>query len=102
MAEDFYAMLGVRRDASSDEIKRAYRRLARELHPDVNPDPETQEKFKEISQAYDVLSDPEKRQMYDLGGDPFAAAGAGGAAGFGGFGAAGFPFSEFVDAVFGA
>ncbi|MFY9865875.1 MAG: DnaJ domain-containing protein, partial [Trebonia sp.] len=67
MAEDFYAMLGVRRDASSDEIKRAYRRLARELHPDVNPDPETQEKFKEISQAYDVLSDPEKRQMYDLG-----------------------------------
>ena len=102
MAEDFYAMLGVRRDASSDEIKRAYRRLARELHPDVNPDPETQEKFKEISQAYDVLSDPEKRQMYDLGGDPFAAAGAGGAAGFGGFGAGGFPFSEFVDAVFGA
>ena len=87
MAEDFYAMLGVRRDASSDEIKRAYRRLARELHPDVNPDPETQEKFKVISQAYDVLSDPEKRQMYDLGGDPFAAAGAGGAAGFGGFGA---------------
>ena len=81
VAEDFYAMLGVRRDASSDEIKRAYRRLARELHPDVNPDPETQEKFKEISQAYDVLSDPEKRQMYDLGGDPFAAAGAGGAPG---------------------
>jgi molecular chaperone DnaJ len=102
VAEDFYGMLGVRRDASPDEIKRAYRRLARELHPDVNPDPETQEKFKEISQAYDVLSDPEKRQMYDLGGDPFAGAGAGGAAGFGGFGAAGFPFSEFVDAVFGA
>jgi molecular chaperone DnaJ len=102
VAEDFYAMLGVRRDASTDEIKRAYRRLARELHPDVNPDPETQEKFKEISQAYDVLSDPEKRQMYDLGGDPFAGAGAGGAAGFGGFGSAGFPFSEFVDAVFGA
>ena len=102
MAEDYYAMLGVRRDAGQDEIKRAYRRLARELHPDVNPDPETQEKFKEISQAYDVLSDPEKRQMYDLGADPFATAGAGGAAGFGGFGAAGFPFSDFVDAVFGA
>ena len=101
MAEDYYAMLGVRRDAGQDEIKRAYRRLARELHPDVNPDPETQEKFKEISQAYDVLSDPEKRQMYDLGADPFASAG-GGAAGFGGFGAAGFPFSDFVDAVFGA
>ncbi len=102
MADDYYALLGVRRDASQDEIKRAYRRLARELHPDVNPDPETQEKFKEINQAYEVLQDPEKRQMYDLGGDPFAAAGAG-AAGFGGFGgAAGFPFSEFVDAVFGA
>src|SRR5215469_3487550 len=94
-------MLGVRRDAGPDEIKRAYRRLARELHPDVNPDPETQEKFKEISQAYEVLSDPEKRQMYDLGADPFATA-TPGAGGFGGFGASGFPFSEFVDAVFGA
>ena len=101
MAEDYYALLGVRRDASSDEIKRAYRRLARELHPDVNPDPETQEKFKEINQAYEVLQDTDKRQMYDLGGDPFAGAGAG-TAGFGGFGGAGFPFSEFVDAVFGA
>ena len=101
MAEDYYALLGVRRDASQDEIKRAYRRLARELHPDVNPDPETQDKFKEINQAYEVLQDPEKRQTYDLGGDPFSPAGAG-AAGFGGFGAAGFPFSDFVDAVFGA
>ena len=88
MAGDYYTMLGVRRDAGQDEIKRAYRRLARELHPDVNPDPETQEKFKEISQAYEVLSDPEKRQMYDLGGDPFAGATTG-AGGFGGFGAAG-------------
>jgi len=101
VAEDYYALLGVRRDASQDEIKRAYRRLARELHPDVNPDPETQEKFKEINQAYEVLQDTDKRQMYDMGGDPFAAAGAG-AGGFGGFGTAGFPFSEFVDAVFGA
>ena len=102
MAEDYYGLLGVRRDASQDEIKRAYRRLARELHPDVNPDPDTQEKFKEITQAYEVLGDAEKRQMYDLGGDPFAGAAAG-AGGFGGFGnAAGFPFSEFVDAVFGA
>jgi molecular chaperone DnaJ len=103
VAEDYYALLGIRRDASQAEIKSAYRRLARELHPDVNPDPDTQEKFKEITQAYEVLGDAEKRQMYDLGGDPFAAAGAG-AAGFGGFGggAAGFPFSEFVDAVFGA
>ncbi len=101
MAEDYYGLLGVRRDASQDEIKRAYRRLARELHPDVNPDPETQEKFKEINQAYEVLQDAEKRQLYDMGGDPFAGAGAGGfPGGFGG--AAGFPFSDFVDAVFGA
>ena len=98
MAADYYATLGVRRDARPDEIKKAYRRLARELHPDVNPDPQTQERFKEITQAYEVLSDPEKRQMYDLGADPFAPAGAG--AGPGGFGA-GFPFSDIMDAFFG-
>src|SRR5260221_7036021 len=79
VATDYYAVLGVRRDANAEEIKKAYRRLARELHPDVNPDPVTQERFKEITQAYELLSDPEKRQMYDLGGDPFApACGAGG------------------------
>ncbi|MBO0833237.1 MAG: molecular chaperone DnaJ, partial [Actinobacteria bacterium] len=66
-------------------------------HPDVNPDPKTQERFKEVTQAYEVLSDPEKRQMYDLGGDPFARNGADSA----GFGAAGFPFSDLVDAFFG-
>ena len=99
MARDYYGTLGVRRDASQDEIKKAYRRLARELHPDVNPDPETQEKFKEITQAYEVLSDPKKREMYDLGADPFAGAGAG-AGGFGG--GAGFPFSDIMDAFFGS
>ncbi|MER7547705.1 molecular chaperone DnaJ [Actinomadura sp.] len=98
MANDYYATLGVRRDASADEVKKAYRRLARELHPDVNPDPETQEKFKEITQAYEVLSDPKKREMYDLGADPFAS---GGGAGAGGFGGAGFPFSDIMDAFFG-
>ncbi|MGP4027751.1 molecular chaperone DnaJ [Actinomadura sp. 3N407] len=98
MANDYYATLGVRRDASADEVKKAYRRLARELHPDVNPDPETQDRFKEITQAYEVLSDPKKREMYDLGADPFASAAAGGAGGFGG---AGFPFSDIMDAFFG-
>ncbi|HYK28441.1 MAG TPA: molecular chaperone DnaJ [Streptosporangiaceae bacterium] len=97
MANDYYGILGVRRDAGPEEIKKAYRRLARELHPDVNPDPALQERFKEVTQAYEVLSDPEKRQMYDLGGDPFARAGAG----TGGFGAAGFPFSDLMDAFFG-
>jgi len=95
VATDYYAVLGVRKDANSEEIKRAYRRLARELHPDVNPDPATQERFKEITQAYEVLSDPDKRQMYDLGGDPFGPAGA-----TGGFGA-GFPFTDIMDAFFG-
>jgi hypothetical protein len=68
VATDYYAVLGVRRDANAEEIKKAYRRLARELHPDVNPDPVTHERFKEITQAHEVLSDPDKRQMYDLGG----------------------------------
>jgi molecular chaperone DnaJ len=99
VANDYYGILGVRRDADADEIKKAYRRLARELHPDVNPDPALQERFKEVTQAYEVLSDPEKRQMYDLGADPFApGAGRAGA----GFGAAGFQFSDLMDAFFGA
>jgi molecular chaperone DnaJ len=96
---DYYGVLGVRRDAEADEIKKAYRRLARELHPDVNPDPQTQERFKEVAQAYEVLRDPEKRQMYDLGADPFAP---GAGAGAGGFGSAqGFPFTDIMDAFFG-
>lgn len=100
MATDYYAALGVRRDASADEIKKAFRRLARELHPDVNPDPKTQERFKEINTAYEVLSDPQKRQVYDLGGDPAGGNGGGGAGGFGG-GAGGFGFSDIMDAFFG-
>lgn len=98
MATDYYAVLGIRRDAGPDEIKRAYRRLARELHPDVNPDPETQDRFKEVSQAYEVLSDPEKRQLFDSGIDPFARAGTGAGDPFG---QGGFPFTDIVDAFFG-
>ena len=83
---DHYGILGVDRDASFDEIKKAYRKLAREYHPDVNPDPLTAEKFKEISTAYEVLSDPDKRQRYDLGGDPFSSGGGFGGSSGGGFG----------------
>ena len=99
MAKDYYSLLKIRRDATQDEVKRAYRRLARELHPDVNPDPETQERFKEITQAYEVLSDTDKRRMYDMGVDPFATAGTG--AGAGPFGPGFSPLSDLLDQFFG-
>jgi molecular chaperone DnaJ len=88
VARDYYGLLGVSKNASDAEIKRAYRKLARELHPDINPDEVAQAKFKEISVAYEVLSDPEKRRIVDLGGDPLenAAAAGNGFAGFGGLG----------------
>jgi molecular chaperone DnaJ len=97
VSQDLYETLGVARDADGDAIKKAYRRLARQLHPDVNPDPETQERFKDVTRAYEVLSDPDKRRMYDLGGDPFGGAGAGGFAGAG----QGFSFTDIMDAFFG-
>jgi curved DNA-binding protein len=68
---DFYEVLGVGRDAKPDEIQRAYRKLARTYHPDVNKDPAAEERFKEISEAYDVLSDPETRKRYDAFGPDF-------------------------------
>jgi molecular chaperone DnaJ len=93
VSQDPYEILGVSRDADADAIKKAYRRLARQLHPDVNPDPATQERFKDVSRAYEVLSDPQKRAAYDRGGDAFAG-------GFGGAGA-GFSFTDIMDAFFG-
>ena len=88
---DYYGMLGVRQDATPEELKRAYRKLARELHPDVNPDPAAQDRFKAVTMAYEVLNDPEKRRIVDLGGDPLAQGGGGGGAGS----AAGGPFGGF-------
>jgi curved DNA-binding protein len=99
-ARDFYEALGVPRSAGQDEIQRAYRKLARQFHPDVNKDPGAEERFKELSEAYDVLSDPDQRKRYDMFGEDFrrvpegaeayAGAGAGGPAGFGGRGPGGF------------
>lgn len=85
---DHYEVLGVARDASAEEIKKAYRRLARELHPDVNPGPEASERFKEVTHAYDVLSDPGQRRQYDLGGSQ-------------GIGGQGFGFGDIFETFFG-
>ncbi|MBW8171537.1 molecular chaperone DnaJ [Ornithinimicrobium sp. Arc0846-15] len=90
---DYYADLGVSRDSSAEDIKRAYRKLARKLHPDVNPGPDAEAEFKKVSQAYDVLSDADKRANFDRGQDPYGGA----QAGFG----QGFTFTDIMDAFFG-
>jgi molecular chaperone DnaJ len=88
MAEDLYKVLGVSKKASDEEIKKAYRKLARKYHPDRNPDdPKAEERFKEVQGAYDVLSDPEKRKQYDAGGGLGGRGPFGGGQGPGGFGA---------------
>lgn len=85
---DHYEVLGVSRDATEEQIKKAYRKLARELHPDVNPEPEAQERFKLVTHAYEVLIDVEQRRNYDMGGqNPF--------------GGAGFGFGDIFDTFFG-
>ena len=102
---DYYEVLGVSRNASAEEIRRAYRRLARQYHPDVNKDPEAEERFKEINEAYEVLSDEQRRAAYDR----FGHAGVGAGVGAGGFETGmggdpfgfGSPFSDLFETFFG-
>lgn len=101
MQTDYYEVLGVPRDASAEQIKKAYRKMAMKVHPDVAPGADAADQFKRLNEAYDVLKDPQKRDVYDRGGDPNGS-GFGGAGGFNGFGASGgFDFTNLVDAMFG-
>src|SRR3954469_9582245 len=97
---DYSKALGVDKKASQDEIKEAYRKLARQYHPDRNPgDEKAEARFKEVSAAYDVLGDPDKRKQYDRGAGPFGFGGAGGGPGGAGpfGGAGGFDTGQFGD-----
>jgi DnaJ-class molecular chaperone len=109
MAEDYYKTLGVKRDASQAEIQKAYRDLARKHHPDLHPDDKNaKKKFQEVQAAFDVLNDPQKRELYDRYGSSFeqmasgAGAHRGGARTAGGPGAEDFDFSQFFGERFGA
>ena len=101
MSKDYYGILGVDENATTEQIKKAYRRKAMKVHPDVAQGEDAAERFKELSEAYEVLSDPNKRAVYDQGGDPLGRGGTGGAGGFGGAGFSGFDFSTIMDAMFG-
>jgi molecular chaperone DnaJ len=101
--KDYYEVLGVNRDASEEEIKKAYRKLAMKHHPDRNPDnPKSEEQFKEAKEAYETLSDGQKRAAYDqYGHAAFEAGGMGGGSPFGAGGAQGFDFGDIFGDIFG-
>src|SRR5438552_2337775 len=99
---DYYKVLGVDKKASQEDIKKAYRKLARQYHPDTNKDAGAEERFKQISEAYDTLGDPEKRKKYDRGGSIFGGANPfGGGAGGAGGGATAADFGGFSDILSG-
>ncbi len=101
MSTDYYEILGVSRDATPEQIKKAYRQLAMKLHPDVAAEPDAADRFKKVAEAYEVLQDPKKRDLYDRGGDPLGGGMGGFNGGFGGGQAGGFDFTNLVDAMFG-
>lgn len=105
MNKDYYDILGVSKDASQDEIKSSYRKLAKKYHPDVSSEKDAEAKFKEIQEAYSVVGDETKRKQYDQYGssafDGSAGGFGGGFQGFEGFGGAGFDFSDIFDNIFG-